>query len=236
MGKTASKAKPKDQRGRILRAAAAEIAARGFSGARVDTIARRAGVNKAMLYYHVGSKGALYEAVISEAVAFMWSEVQDGVSKATTPEARLTAIAEAFEAVGRTRPYMPRIVLRELATGGRLPGPMVETLGRIVALEQSITGGPSAEGSFRKVHPATLHILLVAGTMLHMVAKPMGERLMSETGISLPPWPEAPGRAVADLVLRGVLAKPGEATEGRKPMSQREPVRRGRNPRRGNRG
>ena len=207
---------PKSPRSAILRAAAAEFAARGFSGARVDAIARRAGVNKAMLYYPVGGKAALYDMVISEAVASMWSAVEEGVSKASTPEGRLAAIAEAFASVGRARPYMPRIILREMATGGKdLTEPMIKALGRIIALEQSIICSTSAKGCFRKVHPATLHILLVVGTMLHIVAKPMSGRIAKTAGTTLPPWPEAPGRAVADLVLRGLLIRPEASAEPR---------------------
>ena len=207
---------PRSPRTAILRAAAAEFAARGFSGARVDAIARRAGVNKAMLYYHVGGKAALYDMVISEAVASMWSAVQEGVSKASTPEGRLAAIAEAFASVGRARPYMPRIILRELATGGKdLTEPMVEALGRIIVLEQSIIRGASATGRFRSVHPATLHILLVVGTMLHIVAKPMSARVASVAGPPMPSWPEEPGAAVADLILRGLLVRPEAPLEPR---------------------
>lgn len=207
---------PNKPRSAILRAAAAEFGARGFSGARVDAIARRAGVNKAMLYYHVGGKAALYDMVISEALASMWSAVQEGVAQASTPEGQIAAIAEAFESVGRARPYMPRIILRELATGGKdLTEPMIKALGRIIALEQSIICGTSAKGCFRKVHPATLHILLVVGTMLHIVAKPMSGRIAKTAGTSLPPWPEAPGRAVADLILRGLLIRPEAAAAHR---------------------
>src|SRR5512142_3331904 len=49
---------------RILAAAAAEFAARGFAGARVDRIARVARVNKAMLYYHFGNKKKLYRTLL----------------------------------------------------------------------------------------------------------------------------------------------------------------------------
>jgi AcrR family transcriptional regulator len=48
---------------RILAAAAAEFAERGFAGARVDRIARRARVNKAMIYYHFASKQRLYRVL-----------------------------------------------------------------------------------------------------------------------------------------------------------------------------
>ena len=49
-------------RDRLFAAAAHEFAARGFDGAKVDRIAARARVNKAMLYYHFKSKAALYRA------------------------------------------------------------------------------------------------------------------------------------------------------------------------------
>ena len=56
--------KDQERRDRILDAASAVFAELGFAGARVDDIAERAGVNKAMLYYHVGDKQALYSAVL----------------------------------------------------------------------------------------------------------------------------------------------------------------------------
>ena len=52
-------------REKILAAAATEFAAKGLAGARVDTIARRARVNKQMLYYCFGSKRELYREVLS---------------------------------------------------------------------------------------------------------------------------------------------------------------------------
>ncbi len=56
---------------RILNAAALEFAERGFAGARVDRIARRARVNKAMLYYYFGSKQALYRALLRRMFALV---------------------------------------------------------------------------------------------------------------------------------------------------------------------
>jgi AcrR family transcriptional regulator len=53
----------------ILAAAGAEFAAKGLAGARVDQIARRAGVNKRMLYHYFGNKEALWLAVLEQAYA-----------------------------------------------------------------------------------------------------------------------------------------------------------------------
>ena len=54
-------------RQRLLRAATREFAAKGFAGARVDTIAARAKINKRMLYHYFGSKEGLFLAVLEDA-------------------------------------------------------------------------------------------------------------------------------------------------------------------------
>lgn len=51
----------------ILSAATAIFAEKGFGGARVDEIARRASINKRMLYHYFGGKEALYKAVLESA-------------------------------------------------------------------------------------------------------------------------------------------------------------------------
>ncbi|WP_064737353.1 TetR/AcrR family transcriptional regulator [Bradyrhizobium sp. Ai1a-2] len=58
---------PEGMRLRILEAAKAEFAAHGLAGARVDSIAKQAGANKRMLYYHVGNKEDLYLEVLEGA-------------------------------------------------------------------------------------------------------------------------------------------------------------------------
>jgi AcrR family transcriptional regulator len=60
---------PERTRAAILCAATAEITAKGLNGARVDTIADRAGVNKRMLYHYFGDKQGLYLAVLEDTYA-----------------------------------------------------------------------------------------------------------------------------------------------------------------------
>ena len=55
---------PERTRAGILGAATEEITAKGLDGARVDDIARRAGVNKRMIYHYFGGKEGLYLAVL----------------------------------------------------------------------------------------------------------------------------------------------------------------------------
>lgn len=53
----------KPARTRILEAARKEFGLKGFDGARVESIARRAGVNKSLIFYYFESKEALFRAL-----------------------------------------------------------------------------------------------------------------------------------------------------------------------------
>src|SRR3954469_19424157 len=82
--KTASR-NPQQSQERILLAALEEFAAKGFAGARVDVIARRARINKRMLYHYFGDKEGLFREVlrrkIAERRAWMASAPEDMIDR-----------------------------------------------------------------------------------------------------------------------------------------------------------
>jgi TetR/AcrR family transcriptional regulator len=71
---------PERTRERILAAALKEFAAKGFAGARVDGIARRAAINKRMLYHYFGNKEHLFREVLRRKMAERraWAEALSG--------------------------------------------------------------------------------------------------------------------------------------------------------------
>ena len=76
----ATKKAPKTQaradvtRARILKAALHEFAHLGLAGARVDVIAKRARINKQVLYYHFGNKEDLFRATLASVYDHPFSE------------------------------------------------------------------------------------------------------------------------------------------------------------------
>ena len=60
---------PQQTQQRILEAAVQEFSAKGFAGARVDVIARRARINKRMLYHYFGDKEGLFREVLRRKIA-----------------------------------------------------------------------------------------------------------------------------------------------------------------------
>src|SRR6204780_4599603 len=71
---------PERTRERILSAALKEFAAKGFAGARVDAIARRAAINKRMLYHYFEDKEGLFRAVLRRKISERqaWAENLSG--------------------------------------------------------------------------------------------------------------------------------------------------------------
>ena len=71
---------PDHSRERILAAALQEFSAQGFAGARVDSIARRAFINKRMLYHYFGNKRELFREVLRLKMAerLAWAEALSG--------------------------------------------------------------------------------------------------------------------------------------------------------------
>lgn len=74
---------PQQTQQRILEAALQEFAAKGFAGARVDVIARRARINKRMLYHYFGDKEGLFREVLrrklADRLAWLTSAPEDPV-------------------------------------------------------------------------------------------------------------------------------------------------------------
>lgn len=60
---------------KILAAALDEFASKGFSGTRVDQIARAAGVNKAMIYYHFAGKQDLFDQLFQSEMELVKKEL-----------------------------------------------------------------------------------------------------------------------------------------------------------------
>lgn len=148
----------------ILNAAAREFAETGFEGARMDRIAAFAGANKAMIYYHIGDKQALYSRVLHEVLGHTAARMADNIQAATTLREKLRAYVRS---VGRTvteHPFMPRIMMREMASGGKaLPDIAIEDFTAIIGMVGSLIQAGVRSGEFAALDPLVLHLMVVGG-------------------------------------------------------------------------
>ena len=88
---------PRDVRLRqVLDVANVLFAERGYSGASMDELARRAGVSKPVVYDLVGSKEELFRTLMRRAADDLAARVADAVRARSDPYERLRAGAEAW--------------------------------------------------------------------------------------------------------------------------------------------
>ena len=194
-------------RQRILDAAAEVFAERGFGGAGVDEIARRAGVNKAMLYYHVGDKAALFAEVVNSNVEGIRQAVTSALDGLDDPKERLRAIPRAFARTAATHRYLPQLMLREIAAGGpNLPSEAVATIAAIMGITRGVLQDGLASDQFRRVDPFVTHLMLVGSLMFMANALRLRQRFSGV--LELPPATkdelESLTEQMVDIALNGI--------------------------------
>ena len=195
---------------RILAAAALEFAERGYGGARVDRIARRARVNKAMLYYHFRSKQGLYRALLRQ-VFRRASERLTAIGAADQlPTEKLDCAIAGMAAFIREHAFFPAIMLREVAEGGAHLDR--DTLATLAAVPRAI-GGIIVDGiarqSFRPVDPFAAYFSILAPIVVYHAGAPIRRELSTEHLVDTEPLaPDAFVRHVQETMRRALAFEP----------------------------
>jgi TetR/AcrR family transcriptional regulator len=198
----ASPGRAEGSRARLLAAAAQEFAARGFDGAKVDRIAARARVNKAMLYYHFRHKAALYREVLRDVFGAAAEAVEAVRGRGGDPEDQLRAFVAAVAGSAVTRPHFPSIWLREMAEGGRhLDESVVAQMRRVMMTLAGILAAGEQAGAFRHIHPLIAQMNIVAPLLFFAASAPVRARLRDRA-----PFP------IADVTAAAVLEHVQNAT------------------------
>ncbi len=186
---------------RIIAAAQEEYAKRGFAGARVEQIARRAGVNKQLLFYYYHSKRGLFQAVLTQAAGELEGALAALALPAGRPLDRLRLALDAqFEFLARH----PELVTL-LAQAGRVDlAPFAPAIKRLVVLLAEGQGLGQVRDDLDPHLTAAQALVLMVGylgmeSVIAASARPLGadEPALRER------WKEA----AVDLVVAGVAAR-----------------------------
>jgi AcrR family transcriptional regulator len=207
--------RPLDSRARLLQAAAAEFAARGYDGTSVDRIARAARLSKAMIYYHFKNKATLYCEIYREFIQSVLDRARAVAASEATPADQVRAFIHAIVEEAQARPHFPPMWLREIAEGGRRLDPTTFNLVRQVpeTLNVIMERGCAA-GEFRRRHPLLLHFGIVGPLVLYFASQPVRARMAGRGRAGLMVVPV--GQLIAHVehaTLATLAARPSE--EGR---------------------
>lgn len=171
-------------RERLLDAAGALFARRGYAAVSIREIARAAGVTSAMVHYYFGDKHGLYAALLESALQSVLARVRSGLAEraaAGAPAASLDVFLDvAQDALGAT-PWIPRLVVREvLSEGAPFRARFIESYAG--PMSQLLRGALRAEIAAGRLR-ADLDIDLALVSLLGMaafpfIAQPVLERVL----------------------------------------------------------
>src|SRR5438874_1397490 len=214
---------------RIVAAAREEFSRRGFDGARMDQIARRAAVNKQLLFYYFYSKRGLFTAVLARGAAELEQALAELPTGGERPLDRIRLALDAqfdflaahpdlvalLTQAGRSeaRPFAPaikRLVQMAAPRTGRLEArPFAPAIKRLVVLLAEGQGrGQVRDDLDPHLAAAQALVLMVAylglESLIAMSAPPLGadEPALRER------WKEAAVR----LILEGVATRQTPST------------------------
>jgi AcrR family transcriptional regulator len=200
---------------KILEAARAEFIEKGLGGARMQEIADRAGINKALLHYHFRDKEGLHQAALKSVIETVTGRIlsaQPDAGIPDSPEEAIRQIVRTYMRVLRENPQMVGLVLRELADGGEnLEGileavaPMAQRLYRTV-LEQ-VRNKADDWPSIDPVHAFMSLFSMVWGVFL---LKPIYSRVLPAAGIRQTfddAFLDERTDAIADMVIAATLPR-----------------------------
>lgn len=194
----------------LLEAACEIFAARGLEGARVDDIARRAGVNKQLVYHYFENKDGLYTAVLEHVYKEIRRREQElDLSRYPAEEAMRRLVEFSFDYLAE-HPEFVALLADENAHGARhlhgsagvpaMNQPVVELIGETLRRGES-------EGIFRRgLDPLHLY-LSIAGMAffyfgnIHTLSRIFSRELRSEAAV-------AERRAhIVDFTLNSIRAR-----------------------------
>ncbi len=158
-------------RERILQAAIAEFADKGFSGARTDTIAKLAASNIRMIYHYFGNKEALYVAVLEHVLGALRTDELRLDFAQESPMDGMRTIFDFIHGHFAAHPELMSLLSWENLNKARYmeqSTSIPERASPLIALLDKLLTRGAAEGQFRPgIDPVHLYVAMVSMAYFH---------------------------------------------------------------------
>jgi TetR/AcrR family transcriptional regulator len=214
------KADDPEARAKIAAAAEELFAERGFDGAAIRDIARKAGVNGAMIHYYFGNKEGLYRAMLEGAASTVRALLIETTDRSGSTRDRLASFVDAYAAYMLSQPNLARVLYREMLTGAKHIKQIAQqyAVTNYTMLRTMVSEGVK-RGELRPVDAELAPISLMGMVVIFQFLRPIISVALGKTEYN-----ERFVRRVAahtiDLFLYGAVAD-GKATKTTEPASRK---------------
>ena len=159
----------------ILSAALDVFVERGFAAARLQEVARRAGVTKGTIYLYYPSKEALFKAVVRESLVVNLERAEAALAahQGSAADAVRNLLRTVWRTVGATKVSgIPKLIVAEASNFPELAQfYWTEVASRALALIGSIIERGVAQGEFRPVNARFTTLAAVAPLLFAVIWK-----------------------------------------------------------------
>jgi TetR/AcrR family transcriptional regulator len=203
---------------RILAGARREFIDHGLRGARMQAIADRSGVNKALLHYYFRSKERLYQAVFQSIAETMRSAIiEQLIHEDASDDIRslLRRIISVYITTLRNNPDFPRFILREIADGGSSLTKLIASFAPSVSdIPRRINRRLLAEmdaGRIKRLPPLHLILNILGMCIFTFIAQPIVAEINKQFHLGVDfdaSFFDTRIETILDMVMHGIAAEP----------------------------
>lgn len=187
---------------KILDAAIAVFARKGFDGTSIAEIAARSGLPKANIYYYFKSKEAIYKTIIADLIA-EWDDALACLTPDREPAEALAAYIRAKLDFSRRHTAQSKMFANEVVHGGHFLAKKDRAHMLAITLDKAkVVEGWMAAGKMDRVDPMHLFIMLWAATQFYADFGVMAENALETRKISADDYERA-AETITGIVLKG---------------------------------
>lgn len=171
---------------RIFDAAHEVFTQKGMDGAKMQDIAEKAGINKALLHYYYRTKEKLYEAVAKAVINRAVPAVRKVLESDLPLHEKLNGFIETYMGIIRMNPFIPLFIISEVNKHPQhfidkiLPAELPSPNFFIKQVEESI-----ARGEIRAVNPRHLILNIISLIIFPFIARPMARIFLGLTNAEM---------------------------------------------------
>ncbi|MDR2383159.1 MAG: TetR/AcrR family transcriptional regulator [Prevotellaceae bacterium] len=111
---------------RIIKAARYTFYEKGYNGTSMRDIARKAGVNYALLHYYFKTKDKIFEIVFTEAFSMLFQRLGKALASDANIFEKIKLMVAGYVQTAQQYPQLPGFVMNELAVNFQLMMPVLE--------------------------------------------------------------------------------------------------------------
>ncbi len=193
---------------KILNAAKAIFQSKGMDGSRMQEIADKAGINKALLHYYYRSKQVLFEAVFSNAFSLIAPQLNKILDSDLDLFDKIRGFAKNYISFISKHPYLPNFVINELH---RNPGFILKLKEKKEFPNfEKFTNQINEyveKGLIRPIAPEQLFLNLISLNLFPIVGSPLFKLLLNLDDITYKKLIEDRKTEVAEFIIHSIKIK-----------------------------